>query len=188
MTKDEVRDLARELGLVTADKPESMDLCFVARDESYREVMEREALASWGEPGEIVDRSGRVLGRHRGVSHFTVGQRRGLGVSAGQPLYVLAVDAPRRRVVVGSDAELLGERCTLERSRWIPFDRPRGRLRARVCVRSSHGGAMASIRDLGQGRSEVRFDTPQRALAPGQAAVAYDGDLVLGGGWIEAAG
>jgi tRNA-specific 2-thiouridylase len=186
LTKDEVRETARELGLATADKPESMDLCFVAEGESYREFLDRHALAPAEAAGEIVRRDGAVVGRHAGVSRFTVGQRRGLGVAAAQRLYVLAVEPASRRVVVGGADELARERCTIERARWIPFERPGGALRASVRIRSTHPGSMATITDLGAGRAEIRFDEPQRAIAPGQAAVAYDGPLVLGGGWIAA--
>jgi len=184
LTKDEVRALAREMGLVTAAKAESMDLCFVAAGESYREFLERNELAPDEAPGEIVRRDGTLLGRHAGVSRFTVGQRRGLGVSAQDRLYVLGVEPAARRVVVGPDAELQRDSCTLERARWIPFDGPGRGLRATVRIRSTHEGAPATIADLGHGRAEIRFDEAQRAITPGQAAVAYDGDLVLGGGWI----
>jgi tRNA-specific 2-thiouridylase len=186
LTKNEVRELARGHGLANADKPESMDLCFVSQKETYREFLDRQGLAPRREDGEIVDRAGKVLGRHTGVSNFTVGQRRGIGVTANRPLYVLDVDASTRRVVVGHDEELMRRRCVLERVRWIPFERPDGDLRARVHIRSTHEGAPAILRDLGEDRAEVRFDGPQRAITPGQAAVAYSGDLVLGGGWIAA--
>lgn len=186
MRKEEVREQARELRLAVADKPESMDLCFVARGENYRAFLERQELTAPEEEGDIVDEAGRRLGRHRGVSSFTVGQRRGLGVAAERPLYVLRVEPDRNRVVVGRDADLLRERCVLRGVRWIPFQRPAGELRARVRIRSTHEGAAARIRDRGDGTAEIRFDEAQRAIAPGQAAVAYDGDLVLGGGWIAA--
>lgn len=185
-TKDEVRALARELGLATADKAESMDLCFVAAGERYRGFLARQGLIPADEAGEIVDRDGRRLGAHDGVAGFTVGQRRGLRISAGQPLYVIGLDAPRRRVRVGTEEELWCGSCTLERVRWIPFERPAGPLAATVRIRSSHSGTRATIEDLGGRRARVRFEEPQRAVAPGQAAVAYDGDLVLGGGWIAA--
>jgi tRNA-specific 2-thiouridylase len=135
--------------------------------------------------GEIVDRGGRTLGRHGGVSGFTVGQRRGLGVAASEPLYVVDIDPERGRVVVGGRDELSCAECTLDGVRWIPFERPGGTLRASVRIRSSHAGTPASIEDRGDGSALVRFDEPQRAVAPGQAAVVYDGDLVLGGGWIS---
>jgi tRNA-specific 2-thiouridylase len=187
MNKDDVRAAARELGLATAAKPESMDLCFVAEGESYRQFLERSGLAAEDGPGQIVDREGQVLGRHAGVANFTVGQRRGLGVSSDRRLYVLSVEPGTRQVVVGDNDELRREVCLVAGMRWIPFERPRGAVRARVRIRSTHDGAPATITDLGEGRAKVRFDEPQRAITPGQAAVAYDGDLVLGGGWIEAA-
>ena len=183
LTKDEVRELAREMGLGTAEKPESMDLCFVSEGQGYRDFLKKRGIGD--ERGEIVDGTGARLGSHRGVSGFTIGQRRGLGISASEPLYVVGLDAGRDRVVVGSEQELWSESCTLERTRWVPFERPGGALRATVKIRSSHGGAAATIEELGDGRAKVTFDEPQRAVAPGQAAVAYDGDLVLGGGWID---
>lgn len=188
LSKDEVRDLARDMGLATADKPESMDLCFVAKGESYRDVLERQGLLPESAPGEIVDSGGSVLGRHRGVTSFTVGQRRGIGVAADRKLYVLQIEPQSRRVVVGDDADLKHTRCVIERTRWVPFDRPGGPVRARVRIRSTHDGEAATLTDLGDRRAEVVFDEPQRAITPGQAAVAYDGDLVLGGGWIAAVG
>ena len=184
LRKDEVRELARELGLVTANKPESMDLCFVADGEDYRSFLGHPGTASLEAQGEVVDTSGKVLGRHTGISNFTVGQRKGLGVSDGRRLYVVRIDEAARRVVVGGNEELFRESCTLERVRWIPFDRPVGATRATVRIRSAHAGAKATITDLGNGTARVRFEEPQRAITPGQAAVAYDGDLVLGGGWI----
>jgi len=186
LRKEEVRALAADLGLANADKPESQDLCFVSRGESYRGFLERTGLLQPGNDGEIVDRDGAVRGRHAGVERYTVGQRRGLGIAAENPLYVLEIDAERRRVVVGEDDELWSDHCTIERTRWVPFERPPGgELRARVRIRSTHEGEPATVRDRGDGTAEIRFDEPQRAIAAGQAAVAYDGDLVLGGGWIR---
>jgi tRNA-specific 2-thiouridylase len=153
---------------------------------SIHEFLERQGRTPGEGGGEIVDREGRVLGRHEGVANFTVGQRRGLGVSSNHPLYVLGIEPAGRRVVVGGRDELLEERCIIERTRWIAFERPGRDLRARVRIRSNHEGADATVRDLGEGRAEIRFDDAQRAVTPGQAAVAYDGDLVLGGGWIAA--
>jgi tRNA-specific 2-thiouridylase len=184
LKKEEVRALARELGLANADKSESMDLCFVPAGASYRGFLDGRGRERDGGPGPIVDRAGRRLGTHDGVSRFTVGQRRGLGLSGGQALYVLGVDAVGRRIVVGPDSALWSRACTLERTRWLPFERPGGRLRATLKIRSSHAGVPATIEDRGDARAVARFDEPQRAVAPGQAAVAYDGDLVLGGGWI----
>jgi tRNA-specific 2-thiouridylase len=186
MLKSEVRERARELGLAAAERPESMDLCFVREGESYRGFLDRAGLAPANAPGDLVDTDGAVIGRHDGVSNFTVGQRRGIGLSADRRLYVISVDAERNRVVVGDDDSLRRQSCIVERTRWIPFKSLTGTLRAKVMIRSTHEGAPATIRELGGGQAEIRFDEPQRALTPGQAAVAYDGDLVLGGGWITA--
>jgi tRNA-specific 2-thiouridylase len=186
MSKAEVRETARALGLDNADKAESMDLCFVHPGESYREFLARSGFAPPDAAGEVVDREGHVLGRHGGVSGFTVGQRRGLGVASDRPLYVLALDARASRVVVGGERDLVSDRCVLERVRWIPFERPTGPITADVRIRSTHAGARATITDRGDGTAELCFENAQRALAPGQAAVAYDGERVLGGGWIAA--
>jgi len=183
LRKEEVRSLARELALPVADKPDSQDLCFLSRGEDYRSFLSRQGLDSW-QGGEIVDRAGRVLGRHEGVGRFTVGQRRGLGLASGRRLYVVGIEGERRRVLVGEEQDLLREEMTAERVRWIPFERPGGILRATVRIRSNHPGASARIEEVGEGRARIRFDAPQRAICPGQAAVFYDGDLVLGGGWI----
>ena len=184
MTKDGVRELAREFDLPTADKPESMDLCFVTEGESYRDVLARNGFGPAPTQGEIVDGGGRVLATHHGIEHFTVGQRKGLGVATGEKLYVIGLDARHHRVVVGGEAELYRESCTIERVRWIPFERPGGAQVATVRIRSSHSGARAVVKDHGDGTATLAFDEPQRAVTPGQAAVFYDGDLVLGGGWI----
>jgi tRNA-specific 2-thiouridylase len=186
MTKNDVRELARAFALATADKPESMDLCFVTEGESYRDVLARGGLGPAPAEGEIVNREGRVLATHSGIEQFTVGQRRGLGVATGEKLYVIGLDAGTHRVVVGDEAELYRESCTLARVRWIPFERPTGPQPATVRIRSSHAGARAVVTDRGDGTATVAFDEPQRAVTPGQAAVFYDGDLVLGGGWISA--
>ena len=128
---------------------------------------------------------GELLGQHDGVANFTVGQRRGIGVQSERKLYVLQVDAKSRQITVGDESELFAERCIVERMRWIPFARPGGPQRASVRIRSSHAGSPATIHDCGDGSAEIIFDEPQRAITPGQAAVAYDGDLVLGGGWVR---
>jgi tRNA-uridine 2-sulfurtransferase len=185
MKKDDVREVARSLGLVTAEKPESMDLCFLNEGETYRDFLARRGVAADSQPGEIVDVEGHALARHDGIAGFTVGQRRGLGIAAGRPLYVVRIEEETRRVVVGGDEDLRNDRCTIVGVRWIPFERPSGPLRATVKIRSTHPGAAATIEDRGDGTASVLFDEPQRAIAPGQAAVAYDGDLVLGGGWIR---
>jgi tRNA-specific 2-thiouridylase len=185
MTKDDVRALAREFALATAEKPESMDLCFVTEGESYRDVLARAGLGPKPPGGEIVNAEGRVLAEHGGIEQFTVGQRRGLGVATGEKLYVISLDPVSSRVVVGGESDLYRDSCTLERVRWIPFEKPGGPQRATVRIRSSHPGATAIVTDRGHGTATVSFDEAQRAVTPGQAAVFYDGNLVLGGGWIS---
>ena len=184
MTKDEVREMARDLALVTAEKAESMDLCFVTEGETYRDVLARSGLGPASTPGDIVDKAGHLLAKHDGIEQFTVGQRRGLGLQSAEKRYVIGLDAARARVIVGDEADLYRESCTLERVRWIPFEKPGGPQRATVRIRSGHAGARAIVIDRGGGTATVRFDDAQRAVTPGQAAVFYDGDLVLGGGWI----
>ena len=172
------------LGLPVADKPDSQDICFVPSGR-YASVIERLRPGA-AEPGDIVDEDGRVLGRHEGIIHYTVGQRRGLGIAGPEPLYVLAVDAARREVVVGPQAALLGDRVFTGPLAWIGGDAPGpGGARAVVArLRSSHPGAPARLVQRADGTAEVTLDEPEPATAPGQACVLYDGDRVLGGGWI----
>ena len=185
LTKGEVRAVARRCGLATAEKPESQEICFVPDGRAARAVERIRPQALPGE-GEIVDADGRVLGRHPGVHHFTVGQRRGLGISARRPLYVTRIEAARNRVVVGEAAALGAAGAELERVSWVAGAPPERPVRARVRIRYRHEGASARVEPGPGRRARVRFDEPVRAVAPGQAAVFYDGDVVLGGGWIRA--
>jgi tRNA-specific 2-thiouridylase len=195
MTKDDVRDQARELGLATADKPESQEICFVP-DGDYAAVVEQLRPEARTLGGEIVDRAGNVLGRHAGIHRFTVGQRHGLGISADRKLYVVELDAQTRRVVVGGVDALGARGAEVAAVNWIAGEAPPGRVRARVQVRHRHEGVLATIDAQPGQRALVIFDQPVRAVAPGQAAVFYSaegeagddvaGDRVLGGGWIEA--
>lgn len=186
MTKAEVRAIARERRLPVADKPESQEICFVPNG-SYRDFI----AAYLGEngkmvpsvPGELVTTDGRVIGSHPGVERFTVGQRKGLGVATGTPLYVTAIDAAHRRVVVGRNKELLKRRCAVRSVNWIRDVAPGEEFDARVRIRNRHFPASARVTSSGS-EAEVCFDEPQRAITPGQAAVFYDGDEVVGGGWI----
>jgi tRNA-specific 2-thiouridylase len=183
LTKDEVRDKARALGLVTADKPESQEICFIP-DDDYRGFLRGRIPAAF-RPGPIIDAGGRVLGEHRGIANYTVGQRRGLGLSGDRPLYVTALDPDRNAVVVGGDHEVFAERLWAERVNLISrssLDEP---LRVTAKIRHGHVPAPATIRAAAVSELvEVRFETPQRGVSPGQSVVFYDGDLVVGGGVI----
>ena len=184
LAKTEVRRIARERGLPVADKPESQEICFV-RDGDYAGFVERQAASGTDRSGPIVDRNDHQLGRHGGVHRFTVGQRRGLRLSASRARYVLAVRPEARTVVVGEAEELLSQQLTARAVNWLSLPEPAGELRARVRIRYRHAEAPASVRPLPGGRAEVLFDAPQRAITPGQAAVFYHGEVCLGGGWIE---
>lgn len=184
LDKDAVRDRARALGLGTADKPESQELCFVP-DGNTAAAVERLRPERAPGSGEIVDELGRVLGRHDGIHHFTVGQRRGLAIAFGERLYVKSIDAARNRVTVAR-AEALGARgAEVSGVSWIAGAAPPDAVRAEVRVRYRHAGAKATIAPRTDGGAIVHFDEPVSAVTPGQAAVFYDGDAVLGGGWIE---
>ncbi|MBI3450951.1 MAG: tRNA 2-thiouridine(34) synthase MnmA [Acidobacteria bacterium] len=182
MTKAAVREAAVAMDLPVAGKAESQDLCFVPGGDTRAYL--REALGS-GAAGDVVDASGAVLGNHRGVHEFTVGQRRGLGIAASRPLYVLAVDGASNRVVVGGESELDAATLTASGCRLHDATHWAGPFRAEARIRSRHEGAPADVTPLGDGRMRVAFEKPQRAVTPGQAIVLYDGDRVLGGGWID---
>jgi len=182
LTKDEVRATARRLGLVTADKPESQEICFVP-DDDYRGYLRRRAPGMF-QPGAIVDHRGSVVGTHAGIAAYTVGQRRGLGLASGRPLYVVDLDAERNTVRVGDAADLDSDRLLAEAVNFIACEPPRTALRVEAKIRHSHRPAAATVRALEEGRAQVVFDTPQRAASPGQSVVFYDGDVVVGGGII----
>jgi tRNA-uridine 2-sulfurtransferase len=189
MKKPEVRELARELGLPVAEKNDSQEICFVPNGDyaSFIDAYFREqGVQPERTAGDIVDTDGRVLGEHGGTHHFTVGQRRGLGVAAAEPLYVIATEPATQRVIVGRNDDLLRESLTAREVNWISIGPIREARRASVKIRNKHAAALATLTPTGDdARVMVRFDQPQRAITPGQAAVFYDADLVLGGGWIE---
>jgi len=185
LRKEEVRSLAREHGLPNADKAESQDICFVPEGR-YSDFVRRES-GSTGEPGEIVDRAGKVLGRHAGLAGFTVGQRRGLGLASDRALYVVALEAAANRVVVGGEEDQYRSGLVAERANWVSIACPSGPIEAVARIRSSHAGAAALVEPLPAGRFRVRFREPQRAVTPGQAVVLYAGEQLLGGGFIAEA-
>ncbi len=182
MTKSDTRELARECELKTADKEESMEICFVP-DRDYGKFLQDAKLAA-KHTGDIVDVHGRVLGKHDGIEFYTIGQRKGLGLSHPTPLYVIELDAANNRVIVGDDTQLDRDEFTVERCNWIPFDAPPATLRALVKIRYNHPGTPATITPGANGSARIKLDIPQRAITPGQASVFYQDDLVVGGGWI----
>jgi tRNA-uridine 2-sulfurtransferase len=188
LTKDEVRALARRANLPVAEKPDSMELCFVPNG-NYVQFLNAYSLER-GAPlndaqGEIVNEEGEVIGRHNGVHNFTIGQRKGLGFAAGKPLYVLSIDPQKNRVVVGEDEALRKQTFEVESVNWVSIARPSEAFRATVKIRHKHEPAPATVEPLDETRARVTFDTPQRAITPGQAAVFYDGNRVLAGAWIR---
>jgi tRNA-uridine 2-sulfurtransferase len=185
LEKAEVRRLAKERGLPTAEKAESQEICFVP-DGDHAGFVERQAPAG-DHSGPVVGRDGRTLARHGGIHRFTVGQRRGLGVAGSHPLYVLEVRPDSRTVVVGEQRDLERSGLVARDVNWISGDPPSRELRAGVKIRHRSPDAAATVEPLPGRRARVRFEAPQRAVTPGQAAVFYDGEVCLGGGWIEEA-
>jgi len=188
LTKAEVREIARRLEVPVAEKPESQEICFVPTGNYVRFIegyLQEQGSTVPENEGEIVSTSGEVMGRHSGLHQYTVGQRRGLGVKAGRPVYVVALDRAKNRLVVGEDAELRRSDCVVRDVNWIPFAAPERPIEAMVRIRNRHEPAAAEITALDANSARVCFREPQRAITPGQAAVFYRGDCVLGGGWIR---
>ncbi|MBD1935272.1 MULTISPECIES: tRNA 2-thiouridine(34) synthase MnmA [Cyanophyceae] len=182
MLKTETRRIAAEFNLTTADKPESMDLCLVEANGSMQAFLDKFIPQK---EGDIVDQSGKVLGQHTGIHHYTIGQRKGLGIAAAEPLYVVALDAVRNRVIVGDRASTHKPECTAARLNWVSIPEPTSPIRAEVQVRYRSKAEPVSVIPLEDSRIKLVFDEPQFGITPGQAAVLYDGDIVLGGGIIE---
>jgi tRNA-uridine 2-sulfurtransferase len=183
LTKPQVRAQAQRLGLAVADKPDSQEICFVP-DHDYAAFVARQNPAV-ARAGAIVDEWGTALATHGGVHRFTVGQRKGLGVSASKPLYVLKIDADAGRVTVGPRASLERTALTASGVNWVAVDAPSEWLPVAAQIRHRHRAAAGRVRALENGRAELEFASPQEAVTPGQAVVFYDGDVVVGGGWIE---
>jgi tRNA-uridine 2-sulfurtransferase len=188
LDKSAVREIARQAALPVAEKPESQEICFVPSGNYVRFI--EAYLGERGEElpeeeGDLVTTSGEVIGRHRGVHHYTIGQRKGLGIAAGKPLYVVELDRAANRVVVGDDEELRSESCEVRNVNWISFATLDAPVRASVKIRHRHEPAAATVEPIDATSVRVIFDMPQRAITPGQAAVFYSGDAVLGGGWIR---
>ncbi len=188
LTKEEVRALARRVHLPVAEKPDSMELCFVPNGNYVQFIhaySQERGISLNDAEGDIVNEDGEIIGRHTGVHNFTIGQRKGLGFAAGKPLYILAIDAQNNRVVVGEDEALRQQTFEVENGNWVSIAQPSGTIRARVKIRHKHEPAPATLEALDGSHARVTFDTPQRAITPGQAAVFYDGERVLAGAWIR---
>src|SRR5262249_1568785 len=192
MSKADVRGVARMMGLETSDKPESQEICFVP-DGDYAEFVESYARSELklqvgsGPSGPIRTTSGARLGEHQGLHHYTIGQRRGIGISSRQPLYVVKIDVPRNELVVGNRDELYSRSLVAAGVNWVAIDRPQEPVRAGVRIRYRSAESPATVTTLESDRVRIDFDEPQPAITPGQAAVFYGDEIVLGGGWIEAA-
>jgi tRNA-uridine 2-sulfurtransferase len=187
LTKQEVRDIARRLAVPVAEKPESQEICFVPSGDYVKFIesyLHEQGSAPPDGAGDIVLTTGEVLGRHEGLHRYTVGQRRGLGIAAARPMYVVALDRARNRLIVGDDESLHNTAAEVRNVNWIPFAAPPEKVRALVRIRNRHQPAEAEITPLDSGRARIEFEQPQRAITPGQGAVFYSGDLVLGGGWL----
>src|SRR5215467_13550356 len=196
LSKAEVRELARRVNLPVADKPESMELCFVPTGNyvQFIQAYSRERnIAVNAADGEIVNEDGEVIGRHNGIHNFTIGQRKGLGFAAGKPLYVLSIDPQNNRVVVGENEALRRQTFEVEGVNWVSIAQPSEPFLAAVKIRHRHEPAQATVEPLDENHARVTFDAPQRAITPGQAAVFYDSDdrcegkgpRVLAGAWIR---
>ena len=182
LEKSDTRRIASEYGLKTADKPESQDLCLVESNGSMRAFLDKYLAPK---KGDIVDADGKILGQHDGVHHYTIGQRKGLGVSAPQPLYVIALDAINNKVIVGDRTKATQPECSVERVNWVSIAEPSSPIKAEVQIRYRSKPVPVTIIPLKNSRVRVVFDQPQFSITPGQAAVWYDKEKVLGGGIIE---
>ncbi len=187
MTKPEVRELAKQHGLKLAEKPDSQEICFVPNGDYKRFIdayLEEQGDSLPDTSGELVTASGEVVGTHNGIHNFTVGQRKGLGVATGSPLYVIQLKGDKHQVVVGSGEELMSRTLTAKRVNWISIPELTDPIRVTAKIRHRHEAAHATVESTGCDEVRVTFDEPQRAITPGQAVVFYQGDVVVGGGWI----
>jgi tRNA-specific 2-thiouridylase len=186
MRKPDVRAKARELGLKIAEKPDSQEICFVPGGDYTKFIdayLKESGEALPDTSGELVTMNGEVIGEHRGIHNFTVGQRKGLGVATGNPLYVLQINGAERKVVVGGGDELMSKTLRARKLNWISIPELREPMRVKAKIRHRHAPADATIEAKGD-EVLATFDVPQRAITPGQAVVFYDGEVVVGGGWI----
>lgn len=182
-TKDEIREMAKKIGLTVANKPDSQEICFIP-DHDYARFIEENSDCRLTE-GNFVDRDGNILGRHKGITHYTVGQRKGLNLAMGRPVFVTAIRPETNEVVIGDNEDVFSSRLTCSKLNWMAVEGLSGReKKVTAKIRYSHKGAPCVIREIGEDLAECVFDDPQRAATPGQAVVFYDGDYVVGGGTI----
>ena len=186
LTKGKVREIARQLSLPVATKPESQEICFIP-DDKYPQFL-KDYIPQAAEPGPILNEQGSVLGNHQGIMFYTIGQRKGLGISAKEPLYVIAIEPERNAIVVGNKEKVLGDELVASRLNWITIARLTQPITAKAKIRYRHPEAEATLIPLDEDKIYVKFREPQMAITPGQAVVFYDGDIVIGGGTIESAG
>jgi tRNA-specific 2-thiouridylase len=187
MRKPDVREEAKRAGLRLFEKPDSQEICFIPGGD-YKQFLDA-YLEEQGEEipdtaGELVTTTGEVIGKHGGIHNFTIGQRKGLGIATGSPLYVIEIRGDKRQVVVGSGEELLSQTLLAKRVNWVAVEDLREPMRVQAKIRHRHEPASATIENGSDDAVTVTFDEPQRAITPGQAVVFYDGDAVVGGGWI----
>lgn len=182
-SKEQIREIAKEIGLSVATKPDSQEICFISDNDYGRFLSENSTNKII--PGKFVDTNGKVLGTHKGIVHYTVGQRKGLGIAFGKPMFVVALDAENNRVILGEDSEVFADTLTASDLNYISMEGPYDGMRVSAKIRYSAKEAPATIWLMGEKQIRVVFDTPQRAITPGQSVVFYDGDVVVGGGTID---
>jgi len=188
LSKEKVREIARRAALPVAEKPDSMELCFVPNGDYVQFIhayASENKIPLSASDGDIVTESGEVLGRHNGIHNFTIGQRKGLGFATGKPFYVLAIDKQTNCVTVGNDETTRTTTFEVENVNWVSIAEPRESIFAAVRIRHKHEPAPATVEPLPYSRARITFRCPQRAVTPGQAAVFYSGDVVLAGSWIR---
>ncbi len=183
LTKDEVREKARKFDLPSAKRPESQEICFIPDNDYVGFLKDRTPHVF--RPGPIIAKNGRVLGRHKGIVHFTIGQRRGMGIAAPQPLYVIEIQAEKNTIIAGPEEELYKNELQVSSLNIISLPKLMGNLEVKAKLRYKHNHAKAVIKPLSSNKALVKFSKPQRAVTPGQAVVFYDGDVVIGGGTID---
>ncbi len=182
-TKKQVREIAGEKRLPAADRPESQEICFI-QDKTYREFLEK-YIPEGVSPGPIMNKSGDIIGEHQGVIHYTIGQRKGIGIAAGEPLYVTAIETENNSIIVGKEEDVYSRQLTANDVNYIAVEGIRGPVRLMAKIRYLHQASPALVCRLNKDELKVRFHEPQRAITPGQAVVFYDGDSVVGGGTIQ---